>query len=187
MNWAEACKTESESESGQCDSPSPREDPRPRCYKRFSCHKLAHGVRRRWETSNCPRRLPWRCNVVPLDDSSSGECSPEPGVRLPHFARHRPLPPPPPPPTTVTTPPRNRTRPVVGGGASEDQRSMSPFGKDKAPPRRAGADSGVPSFKSWGAFGMGKTPEDAHGSMSGDMVEHSNPISWPGVSLGIYD
>ena len=35
---------------------------------------------------------------------------------------------------------------------------------------------GAPSFKSWGAFGMAKAPEDAQG-ISGDMMEHFNPIS----------
>lgn len=147
MKWAEVCKTESESESGQCDSPSPREDPRPRCG-RMALQEIQLPQVGSWSEA---KMGDLKLKVVP-DDSSSGECSPEPGVRLPRFARHRPLPPPPPP--RPTTPQRTRPRPV--GGALEDQRSMSPFGKEKAP--RRGADSG--GFKSWGAFGMAKTPED---------------------------
>eukprot|EP00434_Breviolum_minutum_P039257 symbB.v1.2.034856.t1/scaffold4576.1/size37795/1 len=128
MSWAEvqACKTESESESGQCDSPSPREDGRPLCG-RMALHGIQLQEAKQWHEA-----MEHHLRLLNQDSSSSGECSPEPGVRLPHFARYRPLPPPPLPSHLRTaTPPR--LQPMGGTDAEMARRSLSPWRKSRMP------------------------------------------------------
>eukprot|EP00913_Durusdinium_trenchii_P033972 g31799.t1 len=89
--WSEAIKTESEPESGECDSPSPREDPRPRCG-RVPLQEIQLPLSR--EVKNQDMKVCAEADLASLlEESSSGECSPGPGIRIPPCARHRtPLP-----------------------------------------------------------------------------------------------